>query len=538
MKTLAYNNDYERKVYNTCMYNTLEDAIRADQYAKSLLDKDMVSFWRHIRKSNNVRVPLAYTVEGVTGESEIAEMWQDYYKSILNSVKNNTRQQFVTSKLDSIRGESIMFSTADINVALHSLKSGKSCGVDGLAVEHFMFAHRITHVFLSLLFNTFNLHGYLPADFMKTAMVPIIKNKTGDTSDKNNYRPIALVTAASKLFEICILEILETYLLTHDYQFGFKAKHSTDMCIFTVKTLIKTPLLYTYLLDASKAFDRVNHWTLFAKLIESHAPLLIVRILLFWYQMQQVCIKWGKSLSQYFTICNGVRQGGILSPCLFALYVNQLANRLIACKAGCYFNDMCINHVLYADDICLLAPSASAMQSLLDVCYEYGTDNDILFNPIKSVCTIFKPKAYKRFTPTVIIGDDALKFTKEAKYLGFTFNGSKCDDSDMLRQMRLLYAKSNIIFGHLVIVHRTLKLLCFKAIVRHCIVLFLWNDYKRLHLVKFVSRLTMLIEKYLVFLSGVVLVQCMQLIIFVTLRHCYVRTCIVLCKDWSIALTL
>ena len=132
-----------------------------------------------------------------------------------------------------------LFSTADINVALHSLKRGKSCGVDGLAAEHFMFAHRITHVFLSLLFNTFILHGYLPAVFMKTAMVPIIKNKTGDTSDKNNYRPIALVTAASKLFEICILEILETYLLTHDYQFGFKAKHSTDMCIFTVKTLIK-----------------------------------------------------------------------------------------------------------------------------------------------------------------------------------------------------------------------------------------------------------------------------------------------------------
>ena len=74
---------------------------------------------------------------------------------------------------------------------------------------------------------------------MKTAMVPIIKNKTEDTNDKNNYRPIALVTAASKLFEICILEILETYLLTHDYQFGFKAKHSTDMCIFTVKTRIK-----------------------------------------------------------------------------------------------------------------------------------------------------------------------------------------------------------------------------------------------------------------------------------------------------------
>ena len=471
-----------RYALRQCRMN--EEAIRADKYAKSLLDKDMLSFWKHIRKSNNARVPLATTIGGITGENEIAEMWQDHYKSILNSVKTNSRQQFVTSKLSSIRGESILFSTSDINVALHSLKSGKSCGVDGLAAEHFLFAHRITHVFLSILFNTFILHGYLPADFMKTAIVPIIKNKTGDTSDKNNYRPIALVTAASKLFEICILEILETYLITHDHQFGFKAKHSTDMCIFTVKTLVKyytdqmTPV-YTCLLDASKAFDRVNHWTLFAKLIETEAPLLIVRVLLFWYQKQQLCIKWGKSCSTYFTICNGVRQGGILSPRLFALYVNQLTNQLIVCKEGCYFNDMCINHVLYADDICLLAPTASAMQTLLDVCYEYGIDNDILFNPIKSVCTVFKPKAYKLYLPTVFIGSDALKFIKESKYLGFTFNDSKSDDCDMLRQMRLLYAKSNKLLRTFSHCSTDVKITLFQSYCTalHCP--YLWNDYKK-----------------------------------------------------------
>ena len=92
-----------------------------------------------------------------------------------------------------------------------------------------------------------------------------------DTSDKNSYSPIALVTAASKLFEICILEVSEPYLLTHDHQIGFKSKHSTNMCIFTVKSLVKyytgqnTPV-YTCLLDASKAFEWVNHWTLFCKI--------------------------------------------------------------------------------------------------------------------------------------------------------------------------------------------------------------------------------------------------------------------------------
>ena len=54
----------------------------------------------------------------------------------------------------------------------------KSCGVDGLAAEHFKYAHahRMSHVFLSLLFNSFISHGYLPTDFMKTALVPMVKN--------------------------------------------------------------------------------------------------------------------------------------------------------------------------------------------------------------------------------------------------------------------------------------------------------------------------------------------------------------------------
>ena len=56
------------------------------------------------------------------------------------------------------------------------------------------------------------------------------------------------------------------------------------------------------------------------------------------------------------------------------------------------------------------------MQTLLDVCYEYGIDIDILFNPIKSVCTVFKPKAYKLYLQTIFIGSDALKLIKESKY--------------------------------------------------------------------------------------------------------------------------
>ena len=125
--------------------------------------------------------------------------------------------------------------------------------------------------------------------------------------------------------------------------------------------------------------------------------------------MQLVCLKWGTAVSQYFRISNGVRQGGIiLSPKLFALYMNGLSSALSHCKAGCYINEQCMNHTMYADDICVMAPTAIALQKLLDVCFEYSIANDLLFNPVKSVCIVFKPCRFKLYCPTVSIGTEPL----------------------------------------------------------------------------------------------------------------------------------
>ena len=248
-----------------------------------------------------------------------------------------------------------------------------------------------------MLFNCFITHGYLPENFMITAIVPIIKNKTGGSSDKGNYRPIALVTACSKIFEICLLKMLEMYLDTDDYQFGFKSQHATDMCIFTVKSVIKyytkpNSSVFTCFLDAAKAFDRVSHWTLFSKLIQPNIPLVIVRIISFWYQTQTMCIKWEKFNSMYFKVSNGVRQGGVLSPKLFAMCIDDLSQDLATCKSGCYINEQCMNHVMYADDICLLAPSAIGLQRLLDVCFDFSIRNDIMFNPINLYVLFLNPR--------------------------------------------------------------------------------------------------------------------------------------------------
>ena len=93
---------------------------------------------------------------------------------------------------------------------------------------------------------------------------------------------------------------MDAHLVTSDNKFGFKQKHSTDLCIYTVKSIIQyyncyNSPVYTCFPDASKAFDRVNYWTMFKKLILRGVLITIVRMLCFWYRSQQLCIQWGKT---------------------------------------------------------------------------------------------------------------------------------------------------------------------------------------------------------------------------------------------------
>ena len=86
-------------------------------------------------------------------------------------------------------------------------------------------------------------------------------------------------------------------------------------------------------------------------------------MLMFWYTKQKLCIRWEAEMSLYFTISNGVRHGKILSPSLFVLYMDDLSLFLNTIRIGCHIDDVCINHVFYADDLCLMAQCAIAYKN-------------------------------------------------------------------------------------------------------------------------------------------------------------------------------
>ena len=185
---------------------------------------------------------------------------------------------------------------------------------------------------ISNLLSSMLLHAYIPVDILPSTILPIPKDRKKSLHDLSNYRGIALNSLLGKIIDHILLTNYKNVFQTSDRQFGFKAKHSTVQCTFVVKELQyyitrgSSPLLL--LLDASKAFDRVNYVKLFNLLIKKGICTLVARLLAVMYTKQQAQIKWGQSSSKMFRVTNSVKQGGALSPVQFSIYLDELLYRI------------------------------------------------------------------------------------------------------------------------------------------------------------------------------------------------------------------
>ena len=91
-----------------------------------------------------------------------------------------------------------------------------------------------------------------------------------------------------------------------------------------------------YALDLTKAFDKMNHHGLFIKLMEKRIPVMLnfLRVIEHWFSIGNTCVKWGTYFSHSFKLLCGVRQGGILSPYLFAVYIDSVYQKAAATRAA------------------------------------------------------------------------------------------------------------------------------------------------------------------------------------------------------------
>ena len=213
--------------------------------------------------------------------------------------------------------------------AILCLKRGKSPDDDEISAEHFLFAPYSIFSRLQRLFNAMMAHSFVPTQFTRGSILPLVKDSQGNLSDVNNYRGITISPIVSKIFEHLLKSILFPYLKTDARQFGFKKKSSTLHAIYCLKETVNHYIengsrVFCAFLDASKAFDRLVHSGLFMKLIARGVPKIFLDLIIYWYSNLKCRVKWDDCFSEWFSINAGVRQGGILSPDFYCLYVEDL----------------------------------------------------------------------------------------------------------------------------------------------------------------------------------------------------------------------
>ena len=179
--------------------------------------------------------------------------------------------------------------------------------------------------------------------------------------------------------------------------------------------------VYGLSLDASKAFDRVDFCKLFNLLIERNVNPIIIRLLMHMYTNQKNIVRYNQSFSNLFDISNGVKQGGILSPTLFCVYIDSLLKDLKESGFKCKYGDVYVGFVAYANDMTLLCGSLHGLKQQIKICERFADEYKLIFNGEKSKLIIFSHDMVDYY-PVVFMCDQVVEVVNEIKYLGFTFS--------------------------------------------------------------------------------------------------------------------
>ena len=422
-----------------------------------LMEKDMVNFW----KTWNAKFPHARppsVIDGTTDESIIAHKFANFFQQANDAgehISHNADklavelQQYIDcAGMSNLK----LLDVETVCKCLARMKKGKAPGVDGIETEHLLYAHPIVTVLLCLLFNIMLKHGTVPRVFSDGIIVPVLKDRNGDHTDMNNYRAITLSSCISKLFEMCLIEISSDVLYSSPLQFGFQKKTGCSHALYSLRNVVDFycaggSTVNIALLDMSKAFDRVNHNVLFSVLMKRGMSPVVLQLLMTWYRYSNAFVRWGTSVSHVFPLTVGVRQGGVLSPLLFNVYVDSFIQRLKMSNLGCRIGSCYLGCIMYADDLILAAPSLCVLQQMVNICIDEASHINMQFNPRKCSVIRFGPRYLKECQPITMSGKQ-VAFVSDAKYLGVTLSSYKKFRTGLRSIKSKFYCAFNGLFHH------------------------------------------------------------------------------------------
>lgn len=278
---------------------------------------------------------------------------------------------------------------------------------------------RALHLYLNCIWKS----EKIPQDWKLGLIRPI--HKEGDPHDPKNYRGITLIPILAKLFDAVmnnrIMGRIEPKI--NPEQAGFRFNYSTVDHIYTLNEIVnmrkaKKKRTYLCFIDIKKAFDSVWHPGLFYKLHEIGIKGKLWRCMNNYYEDNQCQVLINNTRTKPFPVKAGVRQGGVTSPILYSIFMNDLIQDIKDSEIGVKIGEKIIGCLLYADDIVLLAETQKDLHLLLKIVEEHS--NKWRYEPNPKKCGVLVTndnKINRRWK----INNELIKETDCYKYLGVHF---------------------------------------------------------------------------------------------------------------------
>ena len=176
---------------------------------------------------------------------------------------------------------------------------------------------------------------------------------------------------------------------------------------------------YKCFVDAKKVFDTVNRDCLWYKLLKVGIDGHILSAIKSLYTSVSCTVKINDNFTEWFNVNQGVKQGCVLSPTLFSIYINDLANDIKNLNCGLTIDNINISIFLYADDIVLISESTNGLQSMLNVLNDWCCKWRITVNEKKTKVLHFRNRNVTRSSVIFKCDEKIIEYENDYKYLGF-----------------------------------------------------------------------------------------------------------------------
>ena len=325
-------------------------------------------------KSNRIFTIKDKNGKVVTSKEDIEKRWTEYAKELYNYHIKTDRNILTTLKhsaptSDTDRTPNITHS--EVTEAINHLKKGKAAGIDNIPAE-FLKTDTTTVAILHSICNKMWQSGVWPTQWTKSITVPLPKK--GDLQNCSNYRTISLISHPSKVMLQIILQRLKLQIepILAEEQAGFRKSRSTAEQVTNLRILIEKHRnhdmhLYHSFINFKKAFDRIWHEALRLTLKKQNIHSNLVHLIGSLYENTSCGVLVDSKIDDWFHTTVGVRQGCLLSPCLFNIFLEQIMTEALEPFEGnVRIGGRSINNLRFADDIDLIAGSMTELAELTE----------------------------------------------------------------------------------------------------------------------------------------------------------------------------